>query len=155
MVDTTLDTALRKVRAAAKLSGDGSVQALDVALAELAEHPTPSYIAPLLLLLNDAADYDEAMFSLVHTAEAFDDAEYTSRLLEALPAMRAKSPKWASTVLMRAMNRPPTHTALVHAVREASPPTKDAVLWLCERINQRSPTFLDRTTAVAVAAQTA
>jgi hypothetical protein len=44
---------------------------------------------------------------------------------------------------------------LVRAVRDASRPIKEAILWLCERINERSASFLDRTAAVAVAAQSA
>jgi hypothetical protein len=155
MVDTVLDDALRKVHDAAKLGGAGSVQALNRAVAELVERPTPAYIAPLLLLLDDEADYDEAMFSLVHAAEAFDDADYAPKLLEALPAMRSKAPKWASIVLMRALNSSPTRDMLVRAARDATRPTKQAILWLCERINERSASFLDRTTAITVVAQSA
>ena len=153
MVDTDLDVVLRKVQDAARLGGAGSVRALDHAVAELVARPTPAYIVALLLLLDDDADYDEAMFTLIHAAEAFDDADYIPKLLEALPAMRAKAPRWASTVLMRALNSTPTREQLVRAVRDASRPTKDAILWLCERINERSASLLDRTSSVSVAAQ--
>jgi hypothetical protein len=150
-----VDATIREVRSAAAMRGAGAVQALDRALADLVARPTAAYIGPLLLLLDDEADYDEAMFSLIHVAEAFTDAEYVAGLLQVLSDMRARAPKWASIVLMRVLNSASARTALVRKLREADSPTKQASLWLCERINERSPTFLAQTTAVMLAAQTA
>lgn len=153
MVSTEFDVALRKVRSAVTQSGPNAVRELDKALAELVSRPTPAYIVPLLLLLDDEAAHDEAMFSLIHAAEAFDDAEYVPELLEALPTLRSNAPKWASIVLTRTLNSGPTRELLVRVVREASQQSKEAILWLCQRIDERSSSFRDRTAAVAVAAQ--
>ena len=153
MVSTEFDVALRKVRSAAMRSSPDTVRELDRAVAELASRPTPAYIVPLLLLLDDEAAHDEAMFSLIHAAEAFDDGDYVPELLEALPTLRGKAPKWASIVLTRTLNSPPTRESLVRAVRGASQESKEAILWLCQRIDERSSSFRGRTAALAMAAQ--
>jgi hypothetical protein len=149
----SLVAALENLKAAAQLKGPGAVQSRDQALTEVTVHDTPAYIGPLLLLLEDATDDDESMFSLIHAAEAFDDQVYVRELLGILPNFRASAPRWATIVLMRALNSDATRDALVRGVRDAPVPVKLAMLWLCEKINEQGATFIRKTLPVLIAAK--
>ena len=148
-----LADALTELRLAAKLTGEGSVQAIDAALVEVTKFSSAESIGPLLLMLDDGATYDEGMFSLIHAAEAFEDAVYVRELLAALPELRAAAPRWASIVLMRALNNDGTRGELVRALRGADAGIKQAAKWLCAKVNERSPKFMSKTLPVLVAAE--
>jgi len=105
----------------------------------------------LLASLSDKAEYDEGMFSIIHAAESIADTPYVSALLSIFPALLVSSPRWASILLMRVMNSDPTRRELVRQLREASPPIKESVRSMCERINEVSPEFLSKTVPVTLA----
>lgn len=153
MNTNSLADALAELRLAAKLTVEGSVQAIDAALVQVTQFGSPESIGPLLLMLDDGATYDEGMFSLIHAAEAFEDAVYVHELLAVLPELRAASPRWASIVLMRALNNDGTRGELVRALRNADAAIKQAAKWLCEKVNERSPKFMSKTLPVLVAAE--
>ena len=148
----SLKDALQGLRMAAQMSGDEATLALDAALGVVTAHRNAASIGPILMMLNDEAEHDEGMFSLIHAAEAFDDAQYVSQLLEVLPELQMSAPRWASIVLTRVLNSEPARDTLVRALRESSPEVKQAAKWLCERINERSSTFTSKTMPVLLAA---
>lgn len=151
MNTNSLADALDKLRLAVQMPGEGSAQAIDTALAQVTQHNSPQSISPLLLMLNDRATYDEGMFSLIHAAEAFEDRVYVHEFLGALPEMRVAAPRWASIVLIRALNNDGTRADLVRALRDAKPAVKQAVKWLCDKVNERSPDFMSKTLPVLAA----
>jgi hypothetical protein len=151
LIAKTLDAALENLKAASQIKG--TVQSRDEALAEVTSHKSPAYIGPLLLMLDDAAEDDESMFSLIHAAEAFDDGIYARELLGVLQGFYATSPRWASIVLMRVLNNDAARDELVRALRDASSHTKQAMASLCEKINERSPTFMSKTLPALIAAR--
>jgi Immunity protein 30 len=106
----------------------------------------------LLSLLSDDAEHDEGMFSLIHAAESVENPAYVNALLAAFANLAASSPRWASIVLMRALNNDATRQELVAQLRTASPTARGPIREICLRINQVSPEFLARTTPVLVAA---
>ena len=61
-------------------------------------------ISGMLPLMKDDFEFDELMFSIIHTAEAFEDDKYISELFETLPDFIYTSPRWASMVFMRILN---------------------------------------------------
>ncbi len=148
----SLKDALQSLKTATQMSGDEAILALDAALQAVTAHRNASSIGPVLMMLNDEAAHDEGMFSLIHAAEAFDDTEYVSQLLKVLPELQASAPRWASIVLMRVLNSEPERDALVRALRESSPATKQAAKWLCEKVNERSAAFTSKTMPVLLAA---
>ncbi|AAY92754.1 hypothetical protein D3X12_22640 [Pseudomonas protegens] len=135
--------------------GENLVRRIDACIAEVAQLADPASIGPLLSLLDDEAEYDEVMFSLIHAAEHFDDAVYVPALLAALPGLQEHSPRWAQTLFMRVLNSEPARLEMVRALREAAPAVKAAALELADSINQQSPAFLAKTVVVMVAAQPA
>jgi hypothetical protein len=149
----SLADALAELRLATKLTGEGSVQAIDAALVQVTRFNSPASIGSMLSMLDDGAAYDEGMFSLIHAAEAFEDAVYVHGLLAVLPELRAASPKWASIVLMRALNNNGTRGELVRVLRSADTATKQAAKWLCEKVNERNPKFMSKTLPVLVATE--
>lgn len=106
----------------------------------------------LIASLSDKAEYDEGMFSIIHSAESVDDTSYVSALLAVFPTLSASSPRWASIVLMRVMNGDASRHELVRQLRDAPAPIKESVRVMCERINEVSPEFLSRTVPVTIAA---
>jgi len=109
----------------------------------------------LLASLSDKAEYDEGMFSIIHSAESLDEipyASYVSAILSIFPTLSTSSPRWASIILMRVMNSDTTRHELVHQLREAPAPIKESVRSMCERINEVSPQFLSKTVSVTLAA---
>jgi len=153
MNTSSLADALDELRLAVQMTGEGSVQAIDAALAQVTKYGSPQSIGPLLLMLNDCAAYDEGMFSLIHAAEAFEDSVYVREFLDALPELHVTAPRWASIVLVRVLNSDGTRADLVRALRDATPAIKQAARWLCGKVNERSPSFMSKTLPVLAAAE--
>lgn len=141
----------------------GLIKKLEKALAEENVTKAESYISliasshhsnaisQLLSLLEDNYIYDELMYSLIHTAENFDDVVYVTGLLTAIPALCKESPEWASIVVMRSLNSDQTRAELVNQVRSSPVSVKTSLEWLLNKINEESPEFLAKTIAVLVA----
>lgn len=108
--------------------------------------------AGLLSLLSDGAPDDAGMISILHAAEATDDAGSIAGPLASVADLSATAPRGASIVLMRALNHAGTRHALVWQLREAPAPVRDAVRAMSERIAALDPDFLDRTAPVIAAA---
>lgn len=116
------------------------VQRCEEILGRIAGLRDPSFIGLLLPLLDDRAEYDELMFSIIHTLESFDDATYVGRILEHLPEFLAKSPRFAKIVHMRILNSSQASLAYRSAVKKLSDQEKDAarvVLGAVRRSNAR------------------
>lgn len=153
MNTNSLADALGELRLAVQMTGEGSVPAIDAALAQVTKYGSPQSIGPLLLMLDDRAAYDEGMFSLIHAAEAFEDSVYVRELLGVLPELRVAAPRWASIVLIRVLNSDGTRADLVRALRDAAPAAKLAAKWLCNKVNERNPKFMSKTLPVLAAAE--
>lgn len=152
--DALTDTLL-KLENAFNDSGEGAVRRIDACIAEVAQLADPASIGPLLSLLDDEAEYDVVMYSLIHAAEHFADPVYVPALLAALPGLLEHSPRWAQVLFTRVLNSEPARLEMVRALREAAAAVKAAALELANSINQQSPEFLAKTMVILVAAQPA
>lgn len=150
MTSPTLNEALESLRTVA--SRPHSVMELEREVEAIMGYGDSAAIGPLLLLLDDSAEYDEEMFSLVHAAESFADQIYMKEFLRVISVMQRQAPRWASIVLMRVINGEETRKLLIRELRSTPKDAKDAVGWLCEKINERSATFLEKTLPVSLAA---
>lgn len=151
MTEKSLEHALDVLRSA--LADHASADEVDDAVAGVAALDDAASIGPLLRLLDDQAEYDELMFSLIHAAEAFDDRVYAEHFVGVIGAVRTQAPGWASIVLMRILNNDNARTELVRVLSSASAQAREAVQWLCEAINQRDARFIGKTLAVLVASK--
>lgn len=152
-MNTTYEQALAALNAAAAQTGEHSVHALEAAIADVAPFQDPRSIGVMLLMLDDDAPYDEGMFSLIHAAEAFDDAVYAPAFVDTLPQIFAKAPRWASITLMRALNGDATRVVLARALGDAPPEARRVAKRLCETINKRHPHVAEKTLPVLAACE--
>lgn len=109
--------------------------------------------ADFLSLLRDDAEYHEGMFSLIHAAETADDMTYVGAVLPVFSDIAATAPQWASVVLMRILNSPPTQAELIRQLANAPLSARQAIRTACEDIAQGNPEFLAKTLPVTLAAQ--
>lgn len=151
MTTNSFEDAIEKFLAVAPEVDDLGVKILDAALADVIAYRDSRCIAPLLMSLDDSIRDEVAAFSIIHTVEYFDDPIYVTELLPILPGLCRKAPKWTSIVLMRCLNSPGTIAVLVRQLRDADDEVKQTVRWLCEKINEQSPTFLAKTLPVLLA----
>lgn len=153
MITDTFDQTIARFQKAAVHFAYSDAKAIDAALAPLMQHHDKRSIKPLLLSLDDTAREDAGMFSLIHAAESFDDVTYVDELFAALPQLLTSAPKWASIVLMRCLNSENTKEVMVRKLRESDSEVKQSVTWLCEKINERAPSFLNKTLPILLAAK--
>ena len=150
---SALEQAITSLVEVAQRDNFGDVQAIDASLAKVMAFNDPSVIRPLMRLLEDNAQYDEAIFSIIHSVESFDYDVYISEFLKELPYVVHKSPRWTSILFMRILNSDSARESITKKVYLATPEIKAAVLWLVEKINEKSSKFLEKTVAVMVAAK--
>ena len=148
---TSLADSLEKLRRIDSERGPKYVADFEAVLADIAALRDAGCVAELARFFDDAAPFDELMFSIIHTIEIFDDKAYVGGLLSIAPMLCAQAPRWASIVFVRALNSEPTRRELVAQLRGAPTATKSAVRDLMQKINARSPEFLAKTTVVIVA----
>lgn len=146
-----LPAAIATLRRIELEGGDNFVARFENVLAEIAELNDPSAIVLLCSFFDDEAEYDELMFSIVHTIETFDDAIYARELFKAAPRFCATSPRWASIVFMRVLNSESSTSELVTAVRNGTVDQRDAILSLMQKINNVSAEFIEKTQPVVEA----
>ncbi|WP_082551775.1 Imm30 family immunity protein [Massilia sp. Root351] len=150
-MNTILKSKFLELTSAIKKNDLNSVGSIDAVLADIAKENDPSTVAVLLLSLDDNFDFDEGVFSIIHTAEAFDDQTYIPGFLATIPHLFQSSPRWASIVLIRILNHAGSKEALIKSLMQSPEPTKKAVEQLCNQINDQSTDFLSKTVAVLVA----
>ena len=100
--------------------GESLVPAFERQLATIAQVNDPAVIGQLLTLLDDGAEYDELMFSLIHTIEQFNDDDYVSQIIRALPKQWKATPKWLQVIHVRIINSESTMECYVSTIAKAS-----------------------------------
>lgn len=130
---------------------DDYVERFERVLATIAQLNDPDSIVALAEFFDDDAEFDELMFSIIHTIESHDDQTYVRELLKVAPQLCSGSPRWASIIFMRVLNSDPTRKELVLQLRSAPSGTKDSLRNLMEKINERGVEFMAKTTPVIIA----
>lgn len=86
------------------LRSPDEVAAFEQALAELAQNLNPDDLPKLHLILDDACQQPEVMFSLVHFLESLDLQEQLSAFIQVLPDLVKRAAEWATILHTRIMN---------------------------------------------------
>ncbi|WP_335975930.1 Imm30 family immunity protein [Acinetobacter calcoaceticus] len=141
MTARALEQAIKNLVKAAQIDNFGDVEAVDTALVEVMIFNDPSVIRPLIRLIEDSAQYDEAIFSIIHSIESFDDDVYITEFLKELPYFVNKSPKWALILLKRILNSDSAREVLTKKLYSTSSEIKSAVLCIVAIINKESSKF--------------
>src|ERR1039458_6736104 len=106
-----IDALIKHLQKSAKLNDSIDVERFDATLSQIASLHDPKAIGMLLPFLNDTSKFPEAMFSIIHTIERFDDETYVQEILKGLPLFLQRSPYWANVVHFRILNHPPAFNA--------------------------------------------
>lgn len=120
---------------------NGYVQRFEDVLGQVAALNNPDCIGPLLPFFDDDAEYDEMMFSIIHTIEKFDDSTYVRAITNHLDSFLAKSPRWAVIVHMRILNSPPTMAAYADRIKSLSNEQRQVVRKVLEAVRQKNAKF--------------
>ena len=129
-----------------------STARIDRALMSIAQENDPTSVETILLSLNDGFQFDEGMFSIIHTAEMFDDENYVDGFIGAIPRLFKSSPRMASIVLIRILNNESTSEILVNSIAKANDCVKSSVRALCVNINEDDPDFSRKSHPLLIAA---
>ena len=124
------------------------IELFEEVLADVAALNDPTCIVLLCSLFDDHEEFDELMFSVIHTIENFDDTTYASELVKAAPGLCNNSPRWASIIFMRVLNSENSTTALVDALQHGTDEQRESIHSLMRRINDVSDEFIKKTQPV-------
>ncbi len=124
-----------------KLENSTDVERFDAALSQIASLNDPKAIGLLIPFFDDKCRFPEAMFSMVHTIERFDDETYVRELLKTLPDLWRRSPYWASVLHFRIFNHPPTREAYRTQLAQADPSIRAATRGLLTTLRAKEPKF--------------
>jgi hypothetical protein len=130
-------TKIAELREIYSKGGKDIVSDFEKTLAEIAKASDPEIIGQLLTLLDDGTEYDELMFSIIHTIERFNDEDYVAQIIEALPMAWKKSPKWIQVIHVRIMNSQATLSSYMSTIKHASEETRQVAHIVFETIADR------------------
>lgn len=80
---------------------------------------SPEMIGSLVALMDDKFEFDELMFSIIHTIESFEDSVYVKEIIKSIPNFVLDSPRWASIIHMRIVNSESTLAKYIEEIQNA------------------------------------
>ena len=105
----------------------------------------PSSIGKLIGCFSDTEPYDELMFSIVHSIEAFDDKTYVKALVNSLPDFIQKAPRWCSIVHMRVINSTTALPAYINEIQNSEDDTKNMLRRMIVQMGARGAQIAKKT----------
>jgi len=86
------------------LRSPDEVAQFEKTLETLAQNPDSADLPSLHLILDDACEQPEVMFSLVHFLESFDVQEQIQAFIQVMPNLVKRAPEWTAILHSRIMN---------------------------------------------------
>jgi Immunity protein 30 len=86
------------------LRSPDEVAQFEETLETLAQNPDPADLPSLHLILDDACEQSEVMFSLVHFLESFDVQDQIQAFIQVMPDLVKRAPEWTAILHSRIMN---------------------------------------------------
>ncbi len=120
----------------------GYVQRFEDYLGQVAALNDPACIAQLLPFFDDDAEYDEMMFSIIHTVEHFGCPTYVKAIVDHLSSFFEKSPDWAITMHMRILNSPVTLAAYADCIKTLPNDKRGVVRKVLEAVRKKNAKFI-------------
>ncbi|PSB17831.1 hypothetical protein C7B65_17380 [Phormidesmis priestleyi ULC007] len=99
------------------LRSPDEVTLFEHALEKLAQNPDPANLPSLHLILDDACEQPEVMFSLVHLLESFDVQEQVQAFIQVMPDLVKRATEWTAILHSRIMNDAIARSAFEEKVR--------------------------------------
>jgi hypothetical protein len=123
---------------------EGHVHRFEDHLAKVADLRDPDHIGRLLPLFDDETEFDEVMFSIIHTMENCTGAAYVREILNYLESFFAHSTRWTVVISMRIMNSPAAMAAFAHEIGSLTAKQKLAVRNVLESVRSKNAKFFDQ-----------
>lgn len=101
--------------------------AFEQALVELAENPDPAYLPELHLILDDACQQPEVMFSLIHFLESFDLQEQLQAFIQVLPNLAESAVEWTAILHTRIANDANAQNAFEEILKSMNSQKRDEI----------------------------
>ena len=139
MTTHTLEQAINNLTKEIQMNHFSNVKDIDNKLAEIMAFNNYLVIRPLARLLEDNAQNDEAIFSIIHSIESFDDDVYIHEIINEFPYLVSKSPYWTTILLIRILNSDIARKCIIEKVSLTTPAIKNSILFLLQRINDEKP----------------
>lgn len=86
------------------LRSPDEVALFEQTLEKLAQNPDPADLPSLHLILDDACEQPEVMFSLVHLLESFEVQEQVQAFIQVMPDLVNRAAEWTAILHSRIMN---------------------------------------------------
>jgi hypothetical protein len=102
----------------------------------------------LINLLDDECDYDELMFSIIHTVEDFEEVVYAREIGENISSVFLKAPEWAKLVLIRILNSPSSSNAFRDVINNLPKNERMEVVTILEVIKDENSDFVNKVMAI-------
>jgi hypothetical protein len=93
-------------------------------LETLAQNPNSADLPSLHLILDDACEQPEVMFSLVHFLESFDVQDQVKVFIQVMPNLVERAAEWMAILHSRIMNDEVGRSVFEERVRSMSDPKK-------------------------------
>lgn len=87
-----------------KLIDQEKIREADQLIGEINQRNDSKIIVELITLLDDKCDYDEVMYSVIHSIEALGATVYVNNFLERAENLLKTAPHWAGKLLIRIVN---------------------------------------------------
>lgn len=111
--------------------------AFEQALVELAKSPDPANLPELHLILDDACQQPEVMFSLIHFLESFDLQEQLQAFIDVLPNLVKSAVEWTAILHTRIANDPNAQNAFKEILKSMNSQKRDDIHRLLSLVSAR------------------
>jgi hypothetical protein len=141
---TPLEALLQRLARINTSRTDSFVSEFESLLEEILRLRDPDCIRQLLVFFEDDPPFEELMFSIIHSIESFDDPTYIRELLQGLQELSARSPRWATILLMRVLNADPARLELIRQLGSAGHDIREKVRGMVRDLAARRPKFAEK-----------
>jgi len=129
------------------LRSPDEVARFEQTLKKLAEDPHPTDLPGLHLILDDACEQPEVMFSLVHFLESFDVQEQVQAFIQVMPDLVKRAAEWTAILHSRIMNDDVARLVFEESARSMNDQERSEIQQLFLLIEAKQP--LQQTSKVA------
>ncbi|MDQ9010114.1 Imm30 family immunity protein [Acinetobacter gerneri] len=148
MVAHRLEQAINSLSKEIQINHFNNVKNIDVKLAKIMAFNDCSVIRPLVRLIEDNAQYDEAVFLIIHSIESFENDVYINEIINEFPYLVKKAHNWATILLIRILNSNTARECMIDKVSLTTSAIKNSILFLLQRINAEKTNFYEKTASL-------
>ncbi|NJN85246.1 MAG: hypothetical protein HC881_01565 [Leptolyngbyaceae cyanobacterium SL_7_1] len=120
------------------LRSPNEVALFEQTLEKLAQNPDPTDLPNLHLILDDASEQPEVMFSLVHFLESFEVLEQVHVFIQVMPELVKRAVEWTTILYSRMMNDEIARLMFEEEVRSMKDQKQDEIHQLLLLISEKS-----------------